>query len=349
MGMAGNMGGTQNPQSTQSSMQSPATGGKGGGMPMQTQSNYSTQASPMGGKGGGYSAPSKYTTQPTGQPTAQPTAAPRPPSQEFIYTPTNKAYEQGPVGANIYEYNMSKLAQRLDPSASLPSTQRTYTPLPPPPPPPSYGGTAPDFFNGITGGKGGALGTSNLVTEESPYNTENPFTGQKPIVPRSVQELYQTYLDRDPEQAGMEYWNSRFGDSIDLREANEFIRAANEERLSRGMGRANRLDPRYSDVGGVSYGPSNTLRDTGEQEYDLPEPYQEFLGGATMGNAPAPGSGSVPGQTMTYRNGVYGYYRPATEQEIMQNSRPALFGGVNVYRTPNYDPTKKAVFVPYSG
>lgn len=47
--------------------------------------------------------------------------------------------------------------------------------------------------------------------------------------PASVEGLYRSVLNREPEAAGLDYWKKQFGDSIDANEINQFREAAQPE------------------------------------------------------------------------------------------------------------------------
>ena len=90
---------------------------------------------------------------------------------------------------------------------------------------------------------------------------QNQLAGRPPTpppatsasTPNSVRGLYQQYLGRDPESAANEqYWNQRFGQTIDPNEVEEFVRAANQERRARGMANV----PGF-DLGEIDYGIAN--------------------------------------------------------------------------------------------
>lgn len=53
--------------------------------------------------------------------------------------------------------------------------------------------------------------------------------------PRSVNDLYQQVLGRAPEAEGLNYWNQRFGDTIEANEIEEFKRGAQPELQQRSM------------------------------------------------------------------------------------------------------------------
>ena len=68
---------------------------------------------------------------------------------------------------------------------------------------------------------------------QTPQYASTPATGGAPAanapVPTTVEGLYRTYLDRTPEQQGLEHWNKHFGSSVDADEAALFRRSAAPE------------------------------------------------------------------------------------------------------------------------
>jgi hypothetical protein len=71
------------------------------------------------------------------------------------------------------------------------------------------------------------------VQPQTPQYASTPATGGAPAanapVPTTVEGLYRTYLDRTPEQQGLEHWNKHFGSSVDADEAALFRRSAAPE------------------------------------------------------------------------------------------------------------------------
>ena len=67
-------------------------------------------------------------------------------------------------------------------------------------------------------GKGGVV---------SPPQTPQPGT------PGSVNDLYRQVLGRDAEPAGLQYWNEKFGDTIDPNEIEQFKQGAQPELQNR--------------------------------------------------------------------------------------------------------------------
>jgi len=220
---------------------------------------------PTGGKGGGFGTPTQ-----TGFGMQQ---------------PQPQRYQ--PMGGNVYGYNMQRLAQRMDPSATLPQQPQVYTQ----PGFVDYGYNAPSY-----GGKGGGYGpqapqffgynpfvqpmlqaTAQPVTP-TPTPAPAPASGggdryddaalrqqitdlQNQIknltpatpstsTPSTVAGLYEQYLGRAPETAEVaQYWNQRFGQTIDPEEVKEFVRAANRERAQTG-----RQPVPGFDVGEIDFG-----------------------------------------------------------------------------------------------
>lgn len=222
---------------------------------------------PTGGKGGGFGTPTQ-----TGFGMQQ---------------PQPQRYQ--PMGGNVYGYNMQRLAQRMDPSATLPQQPQIYTQ----PGFVDYGYNAPSY-----GGKGGGYGpqapqffgynpfvqpmlqaTAQPVTPTpTPTPAPAPASGggdryddaalrqqitdlQNQIknltpatpstsTPSTVAGLYEQYLGRAPETAEVaQYWNQRFGQTIDPEEVKEFVRAANQERAQTG-----RQPVPGFDVGEIDFG-----------------------------------------------------------------------------------------------
>ena len=73
------------------------------------------------------------------------------------------------------------------------------------------------------------------VAQAQPAYTvgSTPATGGAPAAnaptPTTVEGLYRTYLDRTPEQQGLEHWNKHFGSSVDADEAALFRKSAAPE------------------------------------------------------------------------------------------------------------------------
>ena len=103
---------------------------------------------PTGGKGGGFGTP---------------------PQAGFgMQQPQPQRYQ--PMGGNVYGYNMQRLARQMDPSATLPQQQQTYTQ----PGFVDYGYNVPSY-----GGKGGGMGG---------YSPQAPqFFGYNPFVAPMLQ------------------------------------------------------------------------------------------------------------------------------------------------------------------
>lgn len=51
-------------------------------------------------------------------------------------------------------------------------------------------------------------------------------TGNAPIKPQSVEDLYGMYSDRAPDQEGLNYWKQQFGNNIDENAINSFKQSA---------------------------------------------------------------------------------------------------------------------------
>jgi hypothetical protein len=71
------------------------------------------------------------------------------------------------------------------------------------------------------------------VQPQTPQYASTPATGGAPAAnaptPTTVEGLYRTYLDRTPEQQGLEHWNKHFGPTVDANEAALFRRSAAPE------------------------------------------------------------------------------------------------------------------------
>lgn len=69
--------------------------------------------------------------------------------------------------------------------------------------------------------------------QKTPMYAQAQF--QPIAAPKTVQQLYNAYLERPVENAGMEYWTNRFGDNVNAAEEAEFARGATPEIQARGL------------------------------------------------------------------------------------------------------------------
>jgi hypothetical protein len=188
-----------------------------------TQDNIQTQGPAMGGKGGGYGTP---------QQASNPYASSQPKQSQ------PPAYQ--PVGGNAFGYNMQRLAQRMDPSASLPPPQQTST----------YdqmqtAQAAP------TGGKGGGEGAFGIPQEIMPYAVD--------AVARSYG--YQPY---EPSFFGQQQPQGQYRTQVEPYDPFQQGYDARTERLDQ-------LERQYQDL--ISRA-QNQPQDTGEKLADLPQAYE---------------------------------------------------------------------------
>lgn len=124
---------------------------------------------PTGGKGGGFGTPTQ-----TGFGMQQ---------------PQPQRYQ--PMGGNIYGYNMQRLARQMDPSATLPQQQQTYTQ----PGFVDYGYNVPSY-----GGKGGGMGGYGFGSQAPQFFGYNPFVAPtlqataQPVTPTPTPTSSPEYL-----------------------------------------------------------------------------------------------------------------------------------------------------------
>ena len=98
--------------------------------------------------------------------------------------------------------------------------------------------------------------------------------------PQTVEDLYRTYLGREPEAAGREYWQGKFGDTLDAAEMNEFRKAAQPELMLRGpAGPFNMAEPKQSQGGGLlGFGKTSPVSQSyGLLDFNALNPYNGAL------------------------------------------------------------------------
>lgn len=186
--------------------------------------------------------------------------------------------------------------------------------------------------------------TNGFIERERRLNQEiTPLPQIRPpgTATADITNLYQRYLQREPDEAGLANWQRQFGEEVSPQERQGFIAAARPEMQERGLNQFGRQF--YEDTGSY-YG--NQLQ------------APVFLGTpSTSNSAVATGSGPT-GQNLEFRSGVRGYYLPsgqfAAPVSTGVGGLPGVAGGTPPILPKGlpagalYDNTRKTYFVPYA-
>ena len=116
--------------------------------------------------------------------------------------------------------------------------------------------------------------TTSAGTGAAPTTAAQTPPPSAPVpISAGIQSLYQDILYRDPDAGGAQYWQQRFGDTVDETERNVFMQAAKPEQQVADMYR--NVLGRDPDPGGLTYW--TTRINKGEPVSNV---YNEFLGAA---------------------------------------------------------------------
>lgn len=152
----------------------------------------------------------------------------------------------------------------------------------------------------------------------------------------SVSDIYQSYLGRAPEQAGLDYWNKQFGPTIDQNEVNTFLAAAQPELQKLNPGGYFWTDEQINNAKNyfaTSPDAANIYQTA--QQYGLSAPALASLYAKSTGG----NMGSMYQQVNDYLKTNNLSLAAPTQQELMNSSLYSKYG-------VGYDPTKLQVGLP---